>query len=141
MSGNDQIAKLNALLVTKVVLPALSERLGEEFAITVRRLTGKHIQLFENMPQELVDMRDNPDADKAVNTAMKTFPWLKKIVMAAVVTPKIVDKPIGDHAPDELSVDALEGDLVVIVNNILRASGLTADEEEGQPAIPFRDSA
>ena len=52
MTGNNNheaVKKLNEKLTRTVVLPALSKTLGEDFSVTIRRLTGKHIKLFEEM--------------------------------------------------------------------------------------------
>ena len=122
----DMVHKLNDSLVRRIVLPELSKRLGEEFTITIRRLTGKHIKLFEEMPSEVAQLKD---AD--VDGALKTFPWLKRLVIASVVSPKMTDRSIGDHNDDEVSVDAFEADLFTIVSEVLDLSELTKEESSG----------
>jgi len=138
MSSNDQGKKLNTMLTRRVALPTLSEQLGEEFFVVIRRLSGQHIKLFEEMPDEVYKLKD-----ANIDVSLKTFPWLKKLVMAAVVKPRLTDKSIGDHEDDELSVDALEMDLYTVINEVLELSGLAPkkkedDEEEVAPALPFR---
>ena len=142
MSENNRLEKVrkyNAAITRDVVLPGVSEKIGEEFTVTIRKLTGMHVKLFEEMPDEVAQMGDGKP-----ETALKTFPWIKKLVAATVISPKISEKPIGEHSPEELSIDALEGDLYLIVTEVMALSGLIAAEEaekvaeEVAAALPFR---
>lgn len=141
MTGNNNheaVKKLNEKLTRTVVLPALSKTLGEEFSVTIRRLTGKHIKLFEEMPPEM-----NRLSEADLEVTLRTFPWLKKLVVATIVSPKLSEKPIGEHPEDELSVDALEADLYIVVQQIMLLSGLITEEEAeptAEPAVPFQDA-
>lgn len=134
-NNHDQVQKINAKLTRQVVLPALSETLGEEFTVTIRRLVGRHIKLFEEMPDEVRELRE----DAPVDVALKSFPWLKKLVYASVVSPKLTEQPIGEHGDDELSLDALEADLYVVVAEILSLSDLMP--AEAAASEPFRPDA
>jgi len=137
VSTNDAVRKLNESIIKEVILPEISESLGVEFPLTLRRLSGNQLHLFQDIPPEVARIGEGKDTAETVAIALKNMPWIKKIVMAAIVKPRVVDKPIGEHGPDELSIDALEPDLYFLISEILALSGLATTEDAEAPQ-PFR---
>lgn len=128
--GNDnQVERANQRVMREVVLPNFSKDLGEEFKVTVRKLTGKNYELLTSMPTTMgkteLSMEDN----------LKQLPWLKRVICASVIKPRVVEKSIGDHGPNELSVDAIENDLDTILMEVLKLTNLVP---EGGPGESFR---
>jgi len=124
----DLVRKVNQQLTKDIVLPAITEQLGEDFPVKIRKLTGKALHLFSDIPKDITQAAS--DNDQSVEIALKNMPWLKKIIIASVVSPKLTEKSIGEHNEDELSVDALESDLYFMVTEILGLSGLLKEQEE-----------
>ncbi len=125
----DLVRKLNQELTKDIVLPAITEQLGQDFPVKIRKLTGKALHLFSDIPKDIAQAAPT-DNDQSVSIALNNMPWLKKIIIASVVSPKLTEKSIGEHNEDELSVDALEGDMYFMVTEILGLSGLLKDQEE-----------
>jgi len=137
MSDNDAMGKLKKKVIKELRLPEISGQIDQDFMVTIRRLSGNQLHLFQDIPPEITRLGEGADTAETIAIALKNMPWLKKVVIAAIVKPRVVDKPIGDESPDEISIDALEPDLYFLISEILALSGLAAPEVAEAPQ-PFR---
>lgn len=126
----DQVERANQKMMRDVMLPNFSAELGEEFKVTIRRLTGKNADLLQSMPPTLGQVDLTPEQ------SLKQLPWLKRVICAAVIKPRIVDKSIGEHGPKELSVDAIENDLDIILIEVLKLTNLVPEGNTGDAFRP-----
>lgn len=133
--NSDQVERANQKIMREVMLPIFSKEIGEEFKVTVRKLSGKNAELLHSMPSTL------GKTDMTPEEMLKQLPWLKRVICAAVIKPRVVDKSIGEHDLKELSVDAIENDLDIILVEILKLTNLMPEGDTGETFRPAEADA
>lgn len=124
-------------------LPAFSAAEGRPAFAQIRALRGRQFYLLVQRPGFKGFTRpENATDEELARIGMEATDHARAIVLPGilrVVIPgevpeayQIVDKPVGEHGPDEISVDALEQDFVALGKAIMHLS-VPGGAEAGAP--------
>ena len=139
----DKIPQEYRVKGTRIVhLARMSQDEGGQFYAQVRRLSGRHLHLFLKHQEvweklQAVKEGDDPSDELTVLALERTraivHPGVIRVFEVngdSVITYGVVDSPIGEHEPKDISVDLLELDFTTITTAIIGMATATGGEPE-----------
>ena len=155
-----------------VPLPALSASEKGEFIAQIRKLTSRYLQLFtahheawEKIQEAGRGKKEGEEWEPSPELTIQALERAREMMNPAIVRVfeingekvipyKVVDTPIGEHEPTEISIDLLEqdcGSLTIAISTLATGTGVDPegtfrteqgnDADAGQPGEAVQQDA